>query len=529
MTTIELYDTTLRDGMQQEGLSLSVEDKLRIARCLDRFGIDRIEGGWPGSNPKDAVFFRRAAELDLQNARLSAFGSTCRAGTKASEDRQLLAVLNAGTQDVTIFGKAWMLHVREVLRTTPNENLRMIGDSIRFLRDEGRRVVYDAEHFFDGFHDDPAYALATIGEAVRAGAETAVLCDTNGGALPWQIEAAVAAVLDRWNVRVGIHTHDDAGLAAANALAAVRAGATHVHGTMNGYGERCGNADWCSILPTLILKMGVACSAAAALGDLVDLSATIGGIVNRRIDAQRPYVGRSAFAHKGGVHVDAMAKCPRSYQHIEPELVGNRRRVVVSELSGGANVSEKAREFGVELSAKAERTRRVLDRIKELEHRGFQFEGADASVELIVRRSDAEYRAPFELAGFHVLIREKDADSMMSEAAVKVRIGNETFHTVAEGNGPVNALDLAVRRALQPSYPAIGDVELTDYKVRILDGDAGTAARIRVAITSSDGRRTWSTVGCGPNVIEASWIALADALEYALIGIDAAQLASVKP
>jgi len=522
--TITLYDTTLRDGIQQEGLSLSVEDKVRIASLLDRMKVDFIEGGWPGSNPKDAVFFERAAQLSLHHARLAAFGSTRRANVRVENDPNVRALLDAGTSVVTVFGKAWGLHIDRVLRTTREENLRMIHDTVRYLRENGRTVIYDAEHFFDGYRTDSEYALETLTTAVDAGAESVVLCDTNGGSMPWDVEQIVRSAAERIDVHLGIHAHNDAGLAVANTLAAVRAGASHVQGTVNGYGERCGNADLCSIIPTLVLKLDYDCTASRELHHLTGLSEAISEIANRQPDPQRPYVGRSAFAHKGGIHVDALAKCPESYQHEDPEHVGNRCRFVISELSGRANIAEKAREFGLVLPPKGGRTQRVLSLIKDLEHRGFQFEGAEASTELLIRRTDPSYRAPFELTGFHVLVREQAENGMLSEAAVKIAIGDHRMHTAAEGNGPVNALDRAVRKALLPIYPQLEEVKLVDYKVRILDGDAGTAARIRVLITSSDGQRTWSTVGCGTNVIEASWIALADALEYALIGITARQL-----
>jgi len=522
---IEIYDTTLRDGAQQEGLSLTLDDKLRVVEQLDRLGVDVIEGGWPGSNPKDEAFFRRVARIPLQHARIAAFGSTCRSGCAPEDDLQVQALLAAETEILTIVGKASAFHVEEILGTTRDENLRMIRDTVRYLRASGRRVILDAEHFFDGYREDPRYALQCLDAAASAGADTVVLCDTNGGAMPWEVEAAVRGARDEVGVALGIHGHNDAGMAVANSVAAVRAGAIQVQGTINGYGERCGNANLTAAIPTLVLKMGASCRVADRLAEMTRIAETLGELADKPLDPQSPYVGASAFAHKGGLHVDAVAKHPDSYQHVDPEVVGNRGRIVVSELSGGANVVGKASEFGFDLHPKASRTRSILDRIKRLEYRGFQFEGADASVELIVRRSEPDYVPPFELAGFYVLIREKDADSMVSEATTKVRIGTETVHTASEGNGPVHALDLAVRKALVPAYPEIADVELSDYRVRILDGDAGTAARTRVLITSTDGARQWSTVGCGTNVIEASWIALADALEYALIGKKARQIA----
>ena len=516
---VTLYDTTLRDGAQQEGLSLSVDDKLKIVCLLDHMGIDLVEGGWPGSNPKDAVFFERAKDLHLRHSRLSAFGCTRRADRVVEEDPRLQSLLAAETPVVTVFGKSWRLHVDRVLGTTGWENLRMIRDTIRFVREAGREVVFDAEHFFDGYRDDAVYAVETLLAAAEGGASTLVLCDTNGGAMPWDISAAVADVLRHVEVPLGIHAHDDGGLAVANSLAAVQAGATQIQGTVNGVGERCGNADLCSVLPTLALKLGYGCLAAGQLHQLTSLSESVSEIVNCHPNPQRPYVGQSAFAHKGGMHVDALMKCAESYQHVEPSRVGNRPRVVISELSGKANLREKARKFGLPLvgTGDCDKTQQVLSQIKDLEHRGFQFEGAEASVELLVRRTDSEYTPPFELDDFHVLVQGHPEAGMRSEAAVKVAVGDQVVHTAADGNGPVNALDAAVRKALIPIYPRLLEVRLTDYKVRILDADAGTAARTRVLITSSDGRATWSTVGCGTNVIEASWLALADALEYALV------------
>jgi len=527
---VTLYDTTLRDGAQQEGLSLSVDDKLKIMRLLDQMGIDLIEGGWPGSNPKDAAFFERARDLHLDHSRLSAFGSTRRADRAVEDDPNLQSLIAAETPVVAVFGKSWRLHVDRILGTTGEENLRMIYDTVRFLREWGREVVFDAEHFFDGYRDDAGYAVETLLAAADGGASALVLCDTNGGAMPWDVSAAVADALQHIEVPLGIHAHDDGGLAVANSLTAVQAGATHIQGTVNGYGERCGNADLCSLLPTLALKLGRGCLAAGRLHQLTHLSESVSEIVNRRPDSQRPYVGQSAFAHKGGMHVDALMKCTESYQHVDPTLVGNRSRVVVSELSGKANLREKAREFGLSLLRTGERdkTHQVLSQIKDLEHRGFQFEGAEASIELLVRRTDSEYTPPFELDGFHVLVQGHPEGGMRSEAAVKVVVGDQVAHTVADGNGPVNALDAAVRKALIPIYPRISEVRLTDYKVRILDADAGTAARTRVLITSSDGRTTWSTVGCGTNVIEASWLALADAFEYALVASPIRQAQSVE-
>jgi 2-isopropylmalate synthase len=519
--TIVLYDTTLRDGAQREGISFSVQDKLKIARRLDRLGIAYVEGGWPGSNPKDMAFFERAADLALEQATVTAFGSTRRADTAVEDDANVRALVAAGTRAVAVFGKSWDLHVQHVLRTTPDENLRMIGDTVRYLKARGRQVIYDAEHFFDGYAADPVYALATLAAAAEAGADVLVLCETNGGALPSTVAAVVAEVAGATTTPLGIHAHNDGEMAVANTLVAVEAGARHVQGTINGYGERCGNANLCSIIPALQLKMGRRCVDEEQLQGLADAAHYVSELANLRLFPHQPYVGRSAFAHKGGMHVDALLKCEESYQHVDPALVGNHRRVVVSELSGKSNVALKAEEFGLDLADEGQKTRQVLQRIKELESQGFQFEGAEGSVELLIRRAAPDYRPPFELLDFHVLVRGGDDGSMAAEATVKVRVGEKVMHTAADGNGPVNALDAAVRKALLPVYPQLADVHLTDYKVRILDGEAGTAAQTRVLIDSANGYRAWSTVGSSTNILEASWLALADSLEYALLNGEA--------
>jgi len=515
--SVVLYDTTLRDGTQREGISFSVEDKLKIARRLDRLGIAYIEGGWPGSNPKDMAFFERVSELDLEQAVITAFGSTRRADMAVEEDPNIQALIAADTAAVAVVGKSWALHVHRVLRTTLEENLRMIAESVRYLKAKGREVIYDAEHFFDGYQADPIYALRTLAAAAEAGADVLVLCDTNGGSLPSTIAAVIAEVRQATTTPLGIHAHNDGEMAVANSLAAVEMGVVHVQGTINGYGERCGNANLCSIIPALKLKMGYDCVTDEQLRMLTETARYVSELANLKLDAHLPYVGHSAFAHKGGMHVDALIKCEESYQHVDPSLVGNHKRVVVSELSGKSNVAYKAQELGLELPGGSEQSRRILRHIKELESKGFQFEGAEGSVELLIRRAQPGYEPPFELLDFHVLVRSGHDGSMAAEATVKVRVGDEIMHTAADGNGPVNALDLAVRKALLPVYPRLADVHLTDYKVRILDGEAGTAAQTRVLIDSADGHRTWSTVGCSTNIIEASWQALADSLEYALL------------
>jgi 2-isopropylmalate synthase len=512
-----LYDTTLRDGAQQEGISFSVDDKLKIARRLDQLGVTYIEGGWPGSNPKDMAFFERVSELRLEKAVVTAFGSTRRAHMPVEKDPNIRTLVAADTPAVAVFGKSWDLHVHRVLNTTLEENLRMIADTVRYLKAAGREVIYDAEHFFDGYRADPAYALRTLAAAAEAGADVLVLCDTNGGSLPSTVAAVVAEVWQATAAPLGIHAHNDGEMAVANSLIAVEMGVFHLQGTINGYGERCGNANLCSIIPALKLKMGHDCITDDQLRTLTETARYVSELANLNLDAQLPYVGHSAFAHKGGMHVNALIKSEESYQHIEPDLVGNRKRVVVSELSGKSNIDYKAQEFGLELPGGTEQTHQVLQRIKELENRGFQFEGAEGSVELLIHRAQSDYTPPFELLDFHVLVRGSHSGSMAAEATVKVRVGDQVMHTAADGNGPVNALDAAVRKALLPFYPCLADVHLTDYKVRILDGEAGTAAQTRVLIDSANGHRAWSTVGSSTNIIEASWQALADSLEYALL------------
>jgi 2-isopropylmalate synthase len=519
MTVIQLYDTTLRDGTQREGVSLSVDDKLKIARRLDEFGVHYIEGGWPGSNPKDVEFFRRAQSLDLKTAKLAAFGSTRKKDSRPEDDPNLKALLEAETPVVTLVGKSWDLHVTQVLETSLDENLAMIGESVAYTKGHGKEVIYDAEHFFDGYKADPDYALATLRAAADNGADVLVLCDTNGGGLPWEVEAATRAVAAEFDTPLGIHTHEDAGCATANTLVAVRAGAFHVQGTLNGYGERVANANLCTIIPDLQLKMGYDCVPPETLTHLTELSRFVAEVANMAHDDYLPYVGASAFAHKGGLHVAAVLKNEDAYQHVNPSLVGNQRRTVVSELSGRGNVADKAQEFGLDVNN--QQTRDVLDKIKQLEAQGFTFEGAEASVELMLRRTHPAYVPPFELIDFMVVVERRRGRGLLAEATVKVRVGPKLMHTAAEGNGPVNALDAALRKALLDVYPQLSSVKLNDYKVRILDSDTGTAANVRVLIDTvyrSKGiTRRWSTVGASANIIEASWRALADSMEYALL------------
>ena len=517
---VSIYDTTLRDGAQGEGISFSLEDKLKIAQRLDAFGAHYIEGGWPGSNAKDVDFFRRIRSIPLRQAQVAAFGSTRRAGVACESDSQVALLLDAETPVVTIVGKSWDLHVHHVLDTTLEENLAMICDTVRYLKAQGRQVFYDAEHFFDGMKANEAYALACVAAAQEAGADALVLCETNGGSMPWEVEDIVlrtkAYLAERpGRAEIGIHTHDDAGVAVANALAAVRVGARQVQGTLNGIGERVGNCNLCTLIPNLQLKLNARCVADDQLATLSELSRFASETANLAPSPRQPYVGSSAFAHKGGIHVAAVMKVEHSYQHIDPTLVGNERRVLVSELSGRGNLVYKAQEFGVDASK--EEVQQVLAQVKELENRGFYFEGAEASVALMLRRLKPGYRRPFEMIDFMVVVEHRQGRGIFAEASVKVKVGREVAHTAAEGNGPVNALDQALRKALIPHYPRLSDVYLADYKVRILDGDAATGATTRVIIDTRNGHRAWSTVGSSPNIIESSWQALADSMEYALV------------
>jgi 2-isopropylmalate synthase len=512
---VHVYDTTLRDGTQREGLSLSLEDKLRIATRLDSFGVEFIEGGWPGSNPKDVEFFERARDLDWETAKIAAFGSTRRAGIRPEDDPQLAALIGARTPVCTIFGKTWTLHVLEVLRTELDRNLSMIEESVAYLRQNGRRVIYDAEHFFDGYKADPTYALETLAAAHEGGAEALVLCDTNGGSMPWDVEEIIREVRNALpSANIGIHTHDDGGCGVANALAAVRAGARQVQGTINGYGERCGNANLCAIIPNLELKLKLECLPAGRLADLFELSHYVAEVANLPADEHMAYVGRSAFAHKGGVHVAAIRRAPQSYQHIEPEQVGNECRVVVSELSGRANVLSKAEELGLDVAGSA--SIEVLEKVKQAEAQGFAFEAAEASFALLVARSAEGYVAPFEVLDFQTTVGRRRGTPTFVEATVRVRVGAEVLHTAGEGNGPVSALDGALRKALIPRFPQVEAIQLSDYKVRILDGSSGTESTTRVLIDSHAWGETWSTVGASSNIIEASLQALVDGIEHGL-------------
>ncbi len=512
---IQIYDTTLRDGTQSEGFTLSSNDKIRIAQKLDDLGVAFIEGGWPGSNPKDVEFFERARDMQWKNALIAAFGSTCRVKGGPEDDANIKALLDAQTPVCTIFGKTWTLHVKEVLQTTNEDNLRIIEQSVSYLKSNGKRVIYDAEHFFDGYKADSSYALETLKAAIRGGAETVVLCDTNGGTLPWDVESIIRQLKPTLNHPFGIHTHNDSECAVVNSLVAVKEGAIQVQGTINGVGERCGNANLCSIMADLELKMGYQCLPVGNIEHLYDLSHFVAEVANITPDEHLPFIGKSAFAHKGGVHVAAMRRSAQSYQHVEPERIGNKMRVVVSDLSGRGNLLSKAEEHGVEVEGNE--VVPVLNEIKELESRGFSFEAAEASVTMMLKRQEYGYKPPFELVDFFVNVEHRQGRGIFAEAMVKVRVQGELLHTAAEGNGPVNALDNALRKALVGYYPQVAKFYLSDYKVRILDSDHGTEAITRVLIDTRNTTSRWSTVGASTNIIEASWRALADSIEFGLM------------
>ncbi|MBI4549648.1 MAG: citramalate synthase [Candidatus Omnitrophica bacterium] len=512
---IFLYDTTLRDGAQTEGISLSLEDKLKIAVRLDHFGIHYIEGGWPGSNPKDLAFFTEVRKLSLKHAKIAAFGSTRRAHQKVAEDANIQALLEAKTKTVTIFGKSWDLHVTDVFRTSLKENLSMIHDSVAYLKDKKLEVIYDAEHFFDGFKNNPEYAVSTCVEAAKAGADVIVLCDTNGGSLNGLVAEAMDALKRALAAPLGIHCHNDMNLAVVNSVTAVERGAIQVQGTINGYGERCGNADLTSVAPILQVKLGYHAVPAAKLCELTELSRYVAEVCNMPLRANQPFVGTSAFAHKGGVHIDAMAKNLKTYEHCAPETLGNQRKFLVSELSGKTNILLKTKQFNVDLEKDAH-TKEILSKIRELENEGYQFEAAEASFELVVRRLLGKAKKFFEVKKAAVRSENIGDASPVSVAEVKILAGGREYYKVAEGDGPVNALDRALREALRESHPLVDQIHLTDYKVRVVNSQAGTAAKVRVFIEFCDEEKTWTTVGVNENIIEASWQALIDAIEYKL-------------
>jgi len=517
---IAIYDTTLRDGTQGEGVSFSAEEKLKVAKKLDEFGVAYIEGGWPGSNPKDVEFFRLAKKAGFKNAKLAAFGSTRRAKLTAADDPQMVKLIEAGTPVVTIFGKSWDMHVTEVFRISLEQNLEMIHDSTKFLVDNDKEAIFDAEHFFDGYKNNSEYAIAALDAAVRGGATTLTLCDTNGGTLPWEVSEIVRAVVNRFpGTTIGIHAHNDAGLAISTSISAVHSGAMHVQGTVNGYGERCGNANTCAIIPILELKMGLQCLPEGSLQSLTAFSRAIDEIANRIPDEDMPFVGASAFAHKAGVHVDAVTKNPATYEHVDPLAVGNRRRFLISELAGSSSVVQKARKFDIDLAKQSPEVKAVLDRVVHLEHQGYSFEDAEASFELLLKKSMGQYRKLFDLVGFRLIVEKRGPkEEPITEATLKVAVDGVEAFTVAEGDGPVHALDNALRLALKQFYgKELAKIKLTDYKVRVVNSGEGTAARVRTIIESRDADDSWSTVGVSTNIIEASWSALADSVEYGLL------------
>lgn len=519
MDKVLLYDTTLRDGAQTSGISFSVSDKIRIAQQLDLLGVDYIEGGWPSpTNPRDISFFEAMRTIPLQHAKLAAFGSTCRSGIKASEDPQLQQLLSCEAPVVTVFGKSWDLHVTSALRIPLEENLRMIEDSLAFLRSEGVEVIYDAEHFFDGYRANPQYALASLEAAVRGGAQWIVLCDTNGGSLPEFVQAAMTVVKRSIDIPLGVHTHNDAELAVANSLVAVEAGARQVQGTINGYGERCGNANLCSIIPTLELKMGYRCLPQGHLRQLCATAHFIADVANVHPPEHQAYIGSAAFAHKGGVHIDSVMKLKRSYEHIKPEEVGNATRLLVSDQSGGSTVVNRAQRLGIKLEKKAPITKKILTRLKDAENEGYEFEAAEASFDLMIRRCMNQFTPRFNVVDFRVIVGSHTiGDTPLSEAIVRVHIGDQEEHTVADGDGPVHALDGALRKALTAHFPELESIRLTDFKVRVVNVRAGTAARVRVLVESSDTQgHSWCTVGVHENIIVASMEALCDSLHYGL-------------
>ncbi len=523
--TILMYDTTLRDGTQGEGVSFSVTDKLRIAEKFDQFGIDYIEGGWPGSNPRDMAFFEEAKKLKLKHAKLAAFGSTRRANLKAEDDPQLRTLIEAATPAVTIFGKTWLLHVTEVIRVAPEENLAMIEDSVRFLKANGREVIYDAEHFYDGYADSPEYAMSTLEAAVRGGADCLTLCDTNGGKLVGELQAMTRAVVERFpDVRVGVHCHNDSGLGVAVSLAGVEAGATMVQGTFNGYGERVGNANLTTIIPIVGLKMGLPLNCGPHLKRLRELSMFVADLANLQHDPKAPFVGLSAFTHKGGAHADATKKVSYSYEHIDPTKVGNRQRVLVSDMAGRSSLLMKAQELGFDLDRDSPETKVIIEKLKELEYNGYEFESADGSLRLLLDRLTGRHISHFEFEGYRVIVEKRSKDEApLSEATIKVKVDGTPHYVVAEDTGPVGALDKALRLALSQAYPNLSELTLKDYKVRILDSKQGSEAKTRVLIESGDGKEIWGTVGASDNIIEASWQAIRDAVEYKILRDDSAR------
>lgn len=514
---VELYDTTLRDGAQTQGISFSVSDKIRIVKKLDTLGVHYIEGGWPGANPKDVDFFKKAKNLKLKNSKLVAFGSTRKANTSVSKDKTLKGLIDSKVDGITIFGKSWNLHVKEVLKTTIDENLKMIEESVKYLKEKGKFVIFDAEHFFDGYAENPAYALKTLSAAERGGADRIVLCDTNGGMITSTLFDIVQKVKAKIKTPLGIHTHNDSDMAVANSIAAIEAGCVQVQGTINGYGERCGNANLISVIGNLKTKLGIDCISDIGIKSLTEAAYYIAETCNMKINDNQPFVGSSAFAHKAGVHVNAIMKNPRSYEHIEPEKVGNRRKLLISELSGKSSILEKAKEIDVELDKEAPETKKILKLLQGMEHKGYHFEVAEASLELFMKRVMKKLKGFFRLEEFRVIVKKRAKGKIVSEATIKLRVKDSRKHTASLGDGPVNALDNALRKALRDFYPSLEEMHLTDFKVRVLDEKVGTKANVRVLIQSQDKTDSWWTIGVSENIIEASWQALVDSVEYKLL------------
>ena len=517
MPEVVLYDTTLRDGAAREGVSFSLEDKLKVLKHLDGFGMHYVEGGYPASNPKDQQFFDAAVKLELENARLVAFGSTRRALVSASRDKEMRALVRSGAKTVCIFGKAWDFHVETALKTSLDENLYMIEESVKYLKKKDLEVVFDAEHFFDAYKENPNYALQTVAAAAEAGVDWVVLCDTNGGVLPHEVANIVKEVREKVPVPLGIHAHNDCECAVANTLSAVREGVRMVQGSINGYGERCGNANLCSVIPDLVLKMNIDCLSREDLAGLTEVSHFVSEVANLIPDAHQPFVGYSAFAHKGGIHASGVREEARTYEHIRPEMVGNIQRVVVSELSGKSTISMKAKEMDIDLTESPHTLAEILSKVKDLEHVGYQFEAAEGSFEILIRKAAGSYQQFFRLESFRVISEKREDGKVATEATVKIHVGGNRIIATAEGNGPVNALDRALRLAIGRIFPALDDIELTDYKVRVLDEKKGTAAVTRVLIETSDGEKSWGTIGVSENIIEASWGALVDSIEFGLM------------
>lgn len=519
MKKVDIYDTTLRDGSQTEGIAYSLADKISIAKHLDDFGIDFIEGGWPYSNPKDTELFEYFKKQPLKKAKLVPFGSTAHpASSSAAKDKNLLSLVAAGTEYVTIFGKTWDLHVKDVLKILPEDNIRLISESVKFLRKKNKRVFYDAEHFFDGYKANPAYALQSIKAAIDAGAELIIFCDTNGGTLPWEVQRIAAEVRAKLPLDAfGVHCHNDTGMAVANSLIRVSAGCVHIQGTINGYGERCGNADLISVIANLQLKMGYPVVAVKKLEELTQLSHFVSEISNMVSRDNHPFVGASAFAHKAGIHIDAILKNPKAYEHVDPLLTGNKRRFVVSELAGKSTLVVKAKEMEFDLDKKSDQAKKIHQLLQKMENDGYQFEAAEGSFKLLLAKEFKKYKKLFDLLGFKVSVEKREDSSLVSEASIKLRVNGKVENSLGEGDGPVNALDNALRKALSKFYPSLSKMHLTDFKVRVLDEKNGTAAKVRVLIQSQDEKEDWSTIGVSENIIEASWNALVDSVEYKLL------------